>query len=123
MRYSPRELHFDPPYARLLEGILSFKDLDAAENTLRRLENLRQRFLTASDKKGVEYCRQIALLGRHRAELIGHSRRVGVKKRVQKIEIALWFQIWLETPELFWDWLELRKKTAGYHNLLDFAAE
>jgi hypothetical protein len=123
MRCRSSELHFDPPYDRLLEDILSFRDLDATEDTLRRLEDLRQRFLAASDKKGVEYCRQIALQGRRRAEMIGFNKRVGVKKRVQKKEIALWFQIWLETPELFWDWLELRKKTAGYQNLLDFVAE
>jgi hypothetical protein len=123
MRYSPRGHCFDPPYDRLLEGILSFRSLDAAESTLRRLEDLRQCFMAASDKKGVEYCRQIALLGRRRAELIALNKRVGVKKRLEKKEIALWFQIWLETPELYWGWLELRKKTAGYRNLLDFAAQ
>jgi hypothetical protein len=32
-------------------------------------------------------------------------------KRKEKAEIARWFEIWLETPELFVDWLALRKKT------------
>jgi hypothetical protein len=109
-----REPDFDPPYDRILTGVLSFGTFAETEETLARLENLRQRFLAASDKKGVEYCRRLGVLGRQRAEMIARNRRVDPSKRRQKQEVALWFRIWLETPEIFCDWLALRKKTEEF---------
>jgi hypothetical protein len=109
--------NFDPPYDEILRRILSFKTLADTEKTIARLENLRQRFLAASDKKGVEYCRLLGALGRKRAELIARNRRVNPANRLQKREAALWFRIWLEIPELFSDWLALRKKTGDFLKL------
>ncbi len=114
-----REPEFDPPYDEMLRGILSFKTLSRTEKTIRHLEILRQRFLSASDKKGVEYCRQLGLLGRRRAALIAANHRVDPQKRRQKQEAALWFRIWLETPELFPEWLALRKRTEEFLALRD----
>ncbi len=114
-----QKLQLDAPYDALLAGILSFKTLADAESTLERLENLRQRFHAESDKKGVEYCRLIAVLGRRRAELIARNRQVSASKRLVKQEVALWFRIWLETPELFADWLSLRKRTPDYQRLCE----
>jgi hypothetical protein len=116
-RSSFRKPSFDPPYDEILHGVLSFRTLADTEKTIARLENLRQRFLASSDKKGVEYCRLLGALGRKRAELIARNRRVNPAKRLQKREAALWFQIWLETPELFVDWLALRKKTGEFLKL------
>jgi hypothetical protein len=111
-------LEMESPYREALTGILAFAGLAEAEETIKRLEHLRQRYRSEGDKKGEEYCRQIARLGRRRAEMIGRNRRVGIEKRRQKREIATWFGIWLETPELFGDWLILRKKTDEYRELL-----
>ncbi len=115
-----RELQFDPPYDSILGGILAFRTLVETEDTIRRLEKLRQCFLASSDKKGVEYCRQVGALGRRRAELIARNRRVAAEKRSQKQEAALWFRIWLETPDLFEDWLSLRRKTGEFLKLQEF---
>jgi hypothetical protein len=105
------------PYSEDLGGILSFNDIARAEDTLRKLEALRQRFRSAGDNKGIEYCRLVARLGRRRAELIGRNVRVNANKRLQKREISTWFGIWLETPNLFEDWLALRKKSDEFHRL------
>jgi hypothetical protein len=67
----------------------------------------------------VEYCRQIAVLGRRRAELISRNRRVNAQKRLQKNEIAQWFTIWLETPSIFENWLSMRKDTEEFGKLLE----
>lgn len=111
------KLKIDPPYDRQLEGILAFASFSDAEDTLRHLEKLRQEYLGAGDKKGVEYCRRLALQGRRRAELIGRNRRVQPQKRLHKLEIAGWFRVWLETPGLFEGWLALRKGTAEFQKL------
>jgi hypothetical protein len=110
-------LELESPYREALQGILSFSSFVKAEQTIRQLQNLCENYRKASDKKGVEYCRQIALLGRHRAELISRNKRVRLEKRLQKQEIANWFRVWLENPALFDDWLALRKSTEEFQKL------
>ncbi len=107
-----------PAHQKDLEGILRFSSFTEAEQTLTQLEILRRKYGELSDKKGVEDCRQIARLGRHRAELISKNRRVSLWKRLQKKEIATWFRIWLETPDLFHDWLVMRKNTDAFKVLV-----
>ncbi len=115
---SKSEVEMESPYREALAGILSFATLMQAEETIERLESLRRKYQSAGDSKGVEYCRKIALLGRHRAELISRNRKVRAEKRRQKREIAAWFGIWLETPEIFENWLVLRKKTEEFQEIL-----
>jgi len=114
-----RVIHFAPPYEELFKGVLSFRTLAETEACIARLEDLRQRFLKAGDKKGREYCRRVAALGAQRAGLIARNRRVGTDKRLVKQEAALWFRIWLETPDLFADWLALRVRRQEVRSMLD----
>lgn len=101
-------------YEGLFEHILAFRTYSEAEESLRKLDELLHRFVAASDKKGVEHCRNVALRGRRRAEMIARNPKVDPVKRSQKKEVALWFRIWLEDPGLFWGWLELRKSAPGF---------
>jgi hypothetical protein len=41
---------------------------------------------------------------------------VDANKRAEKEEIAHWFAIWLETPDAFFDWLEVRKQSVDFLN-------
>lgn len=118
MARAAANLKLDPPYDDRLHGVLAFASFSGAENTLRTLEKLRQEYAAAGDKKGVECCRRVALQGRRRAELISRNRKVRPEKRRQKLEIASWFKTWLETPDLFESWLELRKNTCEFRTLL-----
>lgn len=112
-----KALDFHPPYDLIFTGILVFKSLSDTETTICKLEELRQHFLANNDDKGIEYCRQIALRGRRRAELISRNSRTSSDRRRQKSEVASWFQIWLETPELFQSWLALRKQSREFGEL------
>lgn len=114
---SKSAVEMESPYREALTGILSFSTLSEAEETIKRLESLRRKYQSTGDGKGEEYCRRIALLGRRRAELISRNRRVKAQKRRQKQEIAAWFGIWLETPEIFENWLVLRKKTEEFQEI------
>ena len=118
-----RELQFEPPYDAMFRGILSFRTLAETEKTIDQLEKLRQRFLAASDKKGVAYCLCVGAAGRMRAEMIARNQRVHPVKRLQKQEAALWFAIWLDAPELFDDWRLLRKETGDFRQLLESESE
>jgi len=116
------KLQLDPPYRSVLEDLPAFSSFAEAEATIFRLDNLCRNYQQVSDKKGVEYCRQVAVLGRRRAELISRNRKVRSEKRLQKKEIAQWFRIWLETPSLFEAWLSMRKDTEEFKKLTEAAA-
>jgi hypothetical protein len=96
------------------EDILHFKTLQDAEVSLTRLDELLRRFRAHGERAAVERVLEIARLGKRRAEMISHNRKVEPQKREEKKEIAEWFRIWLETPDAFFDWLEVRKSSAEF---------
>jgi hypothetical protein len=91
------------------EDILHFKTLKDAEVSLTRLDELLRRFKAHGELAAMERVLEIARLGKRRAEMISHNRKVESQKREEKREISEWFRIWLETPDAFFDWLEVRK--------------
>ena len=62
----------------------------------------------------VERVLEVARMGRRRAEMIARNHKVEPEKRAEKEEIMQWFKVWLETPDAFFDWLEVRKVFAGF---------
>jgi hypothetical protein len=51
---------------------------------------------------------------KERAQMISKNARVALEKREEKAEIAEWFKIWLETPQIFASWLALRKRSPDF---------
>ena len=98
------------------EDILHFSTLQDAEVSLTRLDELARRFRTHGEKAAVERVLEIARLGKRRAEMISHNRKVEERKRKEKREIAEWFRIWLETPDAFFDWLDVRKGSPEFRD-------
>lgn len=96
------------------EDILHFSTLGDAEVSLTRLDELLRRFRAHAERAAVERVLEIARLGKRRAEMIAHNRKVEEKKRREKREIAEWFRIWLETPDAFFKWLEVRKASPEF---------
>jgi hypothetical protein len=96
------------------EDILHFKTLGDAEVSLTRLDELLRRFRAHRERAAVERVLEIARLGKRRAEMISHNHKVEARKRDEKREIAEWFRIWLEAPDTFFDWLEVRKASPDF---------
>lgn len=105
---------FEEDYAPYFENLLRFDTLESAEESLRRLDALYRKFSREGDARGVGYCKDLARLGRERANAIAKNEKVRAEKRLEKEEASLWFTIWLQTPDLFFDWLELRKGTEDF---------
>jgi hypothetical protein len=97
------------------EDILHFSTLQDAEVSLTRLDELLRRFRQHGERAAVERVMEIARLGKRRAEMISRNRKVEEQKRKQKKEIAEWFRIWLEAPDTFFDWLNVRKASPEFH--------
>src|SRR5256885_16214028 len=56
----------------------------------------------------------VARRGKRRAEINARNRKVEPQKRAEKEEMSNWFRIWLETPDAFFDWLDVRKKSPEF---------
>lgn len=110
----------DEPYASRLEGLLAFRDLESTEESLRKLDAVYRQYRAVSDRVGTSWVRSLVVKGRHRAEGLSGSPRVRAEKRREKKEVALWFRIWLENADLFFDWLELRKKSDEFRQLFGY---
>jgi hypothetical protein len=102
------------PHDPMFRNILKFSDFKQAAGSIRNLENLRKKFAQARDNAGIRRVRETALKGKQRAQMIARNQKVDEEKRAQKAEIAEWFTIWLQQPEIFKDWLELRQRSADF---------
>jgi hypothetical protein len=102
------------PYEAMFRNVLKFSDFKQAANSLRNLENLRRQFVRSKDVSGLRRVRETALKGKQRAQMIAGNRNVDARKRAEKAEIAQWFTVWLEQPEIFQDWLELRRRSKEF---------
>ena len=96
------------------EDLLHFKTLGDAEVSLMRLDELLRRFRAHEEKAAGERVLEIARLGKRRSEMIARNHKVEQHKREEKEEIASWFRIWLENPDAFFDWLDVRKQSADF---------
>jgi hypothetical protein len=108
----------EEPYAARLKGLLQFRDLETAESALRRLDEAYREYQKASDRKGASLVRSLALKGKQRAEGLAANPRVSPARRAEKGEIACWFRVWLQSPDLFFDWLEARKSSEEFQTTL-----
>jgi hypothetical protein len=101
-------------YEEEFEDLLHFKTLEDAEVSIMRLDELMRKFQAHGEHAAVERVLNVARLGKRRAEMISRNHKVEPQKRAEKEEIANWFRIWLETPDAFFDWLDVRKQTPEF---------
>ncbi len=103
-------------YEEEFEDLLHFKTLQDAEVSVMRLDELLRKFRAQGEMAAVERVLNVARLGKRRAEMISRNQKVEAPKRAEKEEIANWFRIWLETPDAFFDWLDVRKKSPEFQS-------
>jgi hypothetical protein len=102
------------PYEAMFRNILRFSTFDEAGASIRRLENLRRQFQKKNDREGLRLVRDAALKGKRRAQMIARNAKVAERKRAEKSEMADWFTVWLNQPEIFEDWLFLRRSSEDF---------
>jgi hypothetical protein len=110
-------------YEEEFTDLLHFSTLADAEMCLVRLDELLRKFTAQRERAAAERVREVARLGRRRAEMIARNHKVDERKRVEKEEIAHWFGIWLETPDAFFDWLEVRKQSPEFQKQFPHGAD
>jgi len=101
-------------YEEEFDDLLHFKTLEDAEVSIMRLDELMRKFRAHGELAAVQRVLNVARLGKRRAEMIARNPKVEPQKRTEKVEIANWFRIWLETPDAFFDWVDLRKQSPEF---------
>ena len=108
------ERRLESPYDAMFRNILKFSDFRQTLASIRHLENLRRKFHSENDKEGLRLVRETALRGKNRAQMIAGNEKVDEQKRAEKAEIAEWFTIWLQSPEIFENWVGLRQNSKDF---------
>lgn len=82
-----------------------FETLDNAISSMKRLETLRVRFLSEGDETRWQI-------------VVEHARELKVELTRKPTEVAKeivqWLAIWLQNPEIFEDWSDLRQKSPEF---------
>ncbi|MEO6654766.1 MAG: hypothetical protein ABIO36_01650 [Pyrinomonadaceae bacterium] len=108
------ERESDRPYDAALRNILNIDDLPRTLASLKNLENLRLKYKNETDKDGLRMVRETAVRGKNRAIEISEKRNTDLVMQHLNIEIAQWITIWLQTPEVFEQWVALRQNAPDF---------
>lgn len=104
-------------YVELFGHLNKFGNLTEAEQTLRQIDALHNQFLQEGDKTGVRFARQAVLRIKKQAAALSQSSKHTERERVEMGEIAQWMTVWLQTPDIFDQWLELRKAAEEFKTI------
>ena len=101
---------------RGLERLLDAKPvrLHEAESLIKKLEQTRQSSERNEDQVNVRRLRDIAINARQAAESLANDSMLNQTTRDEQAEIAQWLAVWLQTPTLFDDWLDLRRRSPDF---------
>lgn len=112
------ELHLkraeDRPYDAALRNILKLDDLTSANASIRELENVRRKYASENDKDGLRLARQEAIDAKTMLTGRMADPRSSEAERLVAAELSEWLTHWLQTPQLFADWVEIRQRSASY---------
>ena len=115
-RWREAKIENDKGQFRGLEDFLAGKPLHLkkAESLIKKLEKLRQRAESSGDLTASKKTRDVAISGRQIAELLAKDRKLNSIQRAEQAEIAEWLKVWIQTPSLFADWLDLRQRSTDF---------
>jgi hypothetical protein len=99
------------PYDHILRNVVRLNDLNDAAATIRDLENIRRRFEKENDREGLRLLRDTAL--KAKKELVESPRRRKGCREVT-VEMIQWLTLWLQSPEVFENWLQLRIRSVDF---------
>lgn len=88
-------------------------DPDAAAASLLDLQREYEAARARGDRVRTADCRRAVVQAKDRLRLVLRRRNVSVEKRKEKEELLQWVLVWLENPELFGPWVELRRRASG----------
>ena len=104
----------DRPYDAALRDVLDISSLKKALRSINDLENLRRKFAKENDRDGQRLVREKALNAKKRAQKTAASKNVSPPEKQIAKEAAHWLTLWLQSPELFENWVKLRQESKEF---------
>ena len=98
-------LPFAQPYAGIHQT--SFEEL---ERTLREMLEVYTTATGSGDREKARECRRQVISAKDRARILGRRAKASPENRTVKEEMVHWMLVWLENPEVFPAWVEIRKR-------------
>ena len=102
------------PYDSALSNLNNIRDLKNAAGTIKKLDNLRLKYVADNDLEGLRHVRQKGLQLKQNAFEIGERPSLDAVTRQINSEIAQWLMVWLQTPEIFETWVDLRQQSPEF---------
>jgi hypothetical protein len=96
------------------QDALNFEDLGSALASIEKLEVLRTRLLRDKDRHGLRSLREAAIRCKDQADAKSGSSPLDAMAGLIQSEIAEWLRVWLQTPEVFTRWVELRQRSRDF---------
>lgn len=88
--------------------------IEKGETLLQDLESLRVQFGESEDRQALQRLKDLAIEVRQAAQALSKNRKMDEFAKREQKEIAQWLSVWLQTPDLFAQWLELRKRSPEF---------
>lgn len=108
------ERNSDRPYEPAFRNILNISDLPEAAASLRRLENLRRKYTADGNKEGLRLVREKGREGRADALRMAGEQKTEPTERDKYAEIAEWLTLWMQSPDMFETWIDLRLSSTDF---------
>lgn len=100
-------------FAPDLRGRVHIGDADSAEASLIEMSGEYGQARTAGHSLRAADCRRAVQHGEQRLRFLSGRPNLSPAKRREKSELREWFRVWLEAPELFPDWVLLRRRNTA----------
>jgi hypothetical protein len=104
----------DQPHGAEFRNLIKTADLDSVERSIRQAENLRKKFVSNGDIDGLRQLRSEVIDVKSR--LLSESRDKTFHASIRRMfaEMAEWLTLWLQSPEVFENWIRLRRNSAEF---------
>lgn len=112
----------DSPYAPMFRNIFNFSGFDQTLASIRRIENLRRKFVDDKDKQGLRLITKGVIEVKTQALAVSNDPSKPGRIRAENAEIAEWLALWLQSPEVFENWVKLRQKSTDFKRKFDVDA-
>jgi hypothetical protein len=108
------ERRLDDPYQAMFRNLIRVGNLAEAATTMRNLENLRRKLAGEADREGGRRLLALAVRAKERLLVTAKSPKATALRGHESAEIAEWLTVWLNQPEVFDTWLELRRRSSDF---------
>src|SRR4030095_9088428 len=104
----------DRPHDAAIQDLFDLTDLNTLASSLRNAENLRKVLLSRNDNAGLRLLRDRAIEMKRIAISTANDPRRPEDLRLAQAEAAEWITLWLQSPELFENWVKLRRSSEDF---------